>query len=113
MQVTDELALLEQLMQAATFCAKHHDAAGLAEVLDQLEEVTRSKVSSGKVARDATNQARLSLQHVGALSQGRHAAMIGQPAVLKELAKEAETCAPSPARCAPQCCVSYCGNNGG
>lgn len=94
MQVTDELALLDQLMQAATYCAKHHDAAGLAEVVERLEQVSGSKFSSGKEARNATHRARLSLQHIGILSEGRLAAMRGQPAVLKELAKAAETCVP-------------------
>ena len=91
MQVTDELALLDQLMQAATNCAKHHDAAGLAKVVEKLEQVSGSKISAGKVAKGATNRARLSLQHIGILSEGRLAAMKGQSDVLKELAEGAAT----------------------
>ena len=90
-QVTDELALLDQLMQAATNCAKHHDAAGLAKVVEKLEQVSGSKISAGKVAKGATNRARLSLQHIGILSEGRLAAMKGQSDVLKELAEGAAT----------------------
>jgi hypothetical protein len=95
MQVTDELSLLDQLLQAATYCAKHHDAAGLAEVVKKLEQLSSSQVSAGKSAHGAVNLARQSLQHIAVLTEGRYAAMKGQPAVLKELAKAAEMCGSS------------------
>jgi hypothetical protein len=95
MQVTDELALLDQLLRSATSCAKHHDAAGLAEVLRQLDQLSGSQVSAGKSAHVAKVFARQSLQHIAVLTEGRRAAMKGQRAVLRNLAKTAEMCGAS------------------
>lgn len=94
-QVTNELAVLDQLRQDTTACAKHHDVAGLEKVLEQLERFAGSKTSAGRVTRATTNQARLALQHIGVLADGRFAAMKGQPEVLKDLAMDSGTCDPT------------------
>ena len=99
MQITDELAVLDQLRQDTTACAKHHDVAGLEKVLEHLERVAGSKISAGRVARAATNQARLALQHIGILADGRFAAMKGQPEVLIDLAMDSGTYDPTGQRC--------------
>jgi hypothetical protein len=90
-QVTDELNLLESLLQATQRSAADHDAHGLMAILGHLERLSSSQFSHSDVV-GLHARTKIALQHIQLLSEGRLAAIRGKPQVLKQLAREAAEC---------------------